>query len=783
MYDDMRVGRDPNLYYYRYKKRGGSNHGEWKRTGRTGTIRAGVYRDNPKYDSMKWIPASNVGFYNQMSHNLGKIRNDKRWRIKLGRIGQEADLFPYQKVVGEYMKHYRGLLVNHKLGSGKSYTATSIINMLKKNVIILLPGALRSSWKTKYIEKFLENTNDDKHNFYVKFLTYNAPNLINQYQRLDKNLFTDINALNAFDNHLIIIEESHEFFQNVISGKATQALTIFKKLINAKGLKILCLTGTPIVGDPFEIAQCANLLRGKINGKYLLFPTDHEEFYKYFVTEDRLHIKNPLVFGERITGLVSYYGGTKDLSVIPRSLPFVLIEKKMGKIQWQRYLIVKKEESDMERKMKFLKKGFKVAEFKKPTRASIGTYKVKTSKVSSFAYPPDVEKLYSKIKELFLIPNDSHVGKSISYELWDKIRKSYKLKDRYGRSPPRKHEVAEIKWYIMINLYSFTDIKEKLSDLSCKIDTLLNNITDRKKHRYKMFIYSKFKVLGTRLIGEILKLHGYEYIKNITDFRRYIKLKHRSKRFIIIDGDTKKVSEFIALFNHYDNRYGGICQFVLGTQVMSKGISLRCVRETHILEPQWRDVTLEQIRGRAERTHSHKALKPEERTTQTFLYIALPNDRSELLAKLGGIYNDETLHSSLTTDEFLYKNAKIKAKFHQEFLAIIRSHAIDCGLYDNIIKCYKCPPDIVKMIKYNKRMSLFPPDYKEHIIHGPVCAADTSEIDVAKNVKLELIKDNLYRDEIGKVYALVSDLFSEKKEKRYEEIGYMTDDGYINEYT
>jgi len=769
MFDDMRVGRAPEMYYYRYK-RGGNN--TWKR--------AGVYRDNPKYDSMKWIPSSNVGFYKQMSYNLGKIANDKRWKIKLGNIGNEANLFPYQKVVGEYIKNYRGLLVNHKLGSGKSYTATNIMNMLKMNTILLLPGALRSSWKTKYIDKFLERSNGDKHNFYVKFLTYNAPNLISQYQKLDKNLFTDINAVNAFDNHLIIIEESHEFFANVISGKATQALIIFRKLIDAKGLKVLCLTGTPIVGDPFELAQCCNLLRGKIKDKYLLFPTDHEEFYKYFVTEDRLHIKNADVFGERITGLISYYGGTKDLSVIPKSLPFVLIEIKMGKIQGQRYLVVKKEESDVERKMKFLKKEFKHAEFKKPTRPSSGVYKVKTSKVSSFAYPPDVENLYSKIKELYFIPNEIYVGKPISIEIWDRIRKAYNLKDRFGRSPPRKHEVAEIKWYLMMNLYTFTDIKKKLPDLSCKINKLLQNVTKPSKRRYKIFIYSKFKVLGTRLIGEMLKLNGYEHIKTISDFRRHINMRHKSRRFIIIDGDTKKVSDFIALFNHYDNRYGEICQMVLGTQVMSKGISLRCVRETHILEPQWRNVTIEQIMGRAVRTHSHKVLKPEERTAQTFLYIAIQHNRNTTVGN--EIFGDETLHSSLTTDEFLYKNAKRKAKFHQEFLDKIRSHAIDCGLYDYKINCYKCPPKVVKMIKYNKRMSLYPPDYKEHIIHGPVCATETSEFDTTKNVKLELIRDNLYQDEIGKVYALTTDLYSDKKEKRYEEIGYMTDDGYINEY-
>ena len=41
-------------------------------------------------------------------------------------------------------------------------------------------------------------------------------------------------------------------------------IAIYKKLRDAKNIKLVLLTGTPIVNKPFEVAIIANMLKGKM---------------------------------------------------------------------------------------------------------------------------------------------------------------------------------------------------------------------------------------------------------------------------------------------------------------------------------------------------------------------------------------------------------------------------------------------------------------------------------------------------------------------------------------
>jgi len=766
-------------------------------------------RDTPFSKNRIWPDQSKPSFYENINRMFRKyIVRDVEAREKMirsftRRTGKLARL-SYQKFVAEYMGNspYRGLLVNHQLGSGKTITGISTMNILKRDTIIMLPAALRESWRQKYIAKYSRHMTPNGKIWNIHYLSYNASNLVAQYNRIEPTIERDINA---FDNKFVIIDESHEFIQNVISGKATQAITIFNYLLKAKNLKLLLLTGTPIVGDPYEFAVCATLLRGgltpkkpsvfrelrsssaapptggdlttsrgenrgifnrraKIKGQARvirtlpLFPDMRSEFYKYFVDDN--DIKNAEIFKERITGLVSFFGGIQDPNreIIPESSKIKVIKIFMGDLQWSMYSSVRQSEEDMERRFKFLTKEFRVLRFKKPVRSSIGTYKTNSSKVCNFAFPVEVEKIYKIMMTEYL--GEISYGKNIPDDTWNAINNRWNWTTTEIRqkssgftgtsfsdrtSWPKKLQIAEIKWRIMMNLFKFRTIWKRMDRLSGKLYRLINMIID---NPIKRFVFSRFKVLGTRLIGRMLQVNNFIRIKNEHDY-----MNSRGPAFMIIDGDTKNKTKLVSLFNREDNKRGEKCQLILGTMVLSKGVSLLNVRETIIYESQWRNTTIEQIIGRSNRLFSHKMLPKSERTVKSYIFISVPPKGVRL--------------TNPTTDELLWNLAIKKQEFNNKFLHVIKEAAVDCKL--NLI--YNQIPgerEIVCQTCYNPYpgRSLFPADYRQHILDGPTCKSEFDDVEL-----IPISDTEYYKDSSGRVYK-------EKENGDMIEVGEL-DDGEV----
>ena len=305
------------------------------------------------------------------------------------RSQQKIELRSYQKFPGEYLKEFRGLLIDHGLGAGKTKTAVQTIKTLGRDTVVMTPASLHGNFSEELLKSLDGNPervdgNPEAPNLY--FLHYNAGNLVEQYKKIGKRTLFEKKQENKFDGKLIIIEESHIFFQNVISGKAQIAITIFQYLMEAKDIKILCLSGTPIAGDPFEVVPLFNLLRGYLkdleSGKiFTLFPTLREEFYRDFVSEEFNSIKNKEVFQDRITGLVSYYKGILDPEhfIVPKVSDTQIIECPMGGRQWSAYLASREREWDYERYAKYATQAFKESAYKRAERASAGTYKTNSA--------------------------------------------------------------------------------------------------------------------------------------------------------------------------------------------------------------------------------------------------------------------------------------------------------------------------------------------------------------------------------------------------------------------
>jgi hypothetical protein len=238
-------------------------------------------------------------------------------------------LLIHQKIVRDYINiytPYRGLLLYHGLGSGKTCSSIAIAEGIKndKKVLILTPASLRDNYveelkkcgdymyKKNQFWEFIDTKANPRYLEYLSSLLKLPQEYINSnggawfinvkkepnYDSLDfedqkkinsqldkminyKYQFISYNGLrsshlngmtyggtiNPFSNKVIIIDEAHNFISRIVNKltrKTSLSMKLYNYLMDAENCKIILLTGTPIINYPNEIAILFNILRGTI---------------------------------------------------------------------------------------------------------------------------------------------------------------------------------------------------------------------------------------------------------------------------------------------------------------------------------------------------------------------------------------------------------------------------------------------------------------------------------------------------------------------------------------
>ena len=272
-----------------------------------------------------------INFINRLFEPYKKKLLENLEEYKCDKSGDDPfSLLTHQMIVRDYINlitPYRGLLLYHGLGSGKTCSSIAIVEGIKseKEVMILLPKSLEENYKQelkkcgdilyrnnqywefisiktnpklkdalasvlslspKVIEKnggawFIDNNKSPN---YSTLTLSEQKSLNDQIDSMLKNKYTFIryNGLrekkfdsmveqaggNPFSNKIIVIDEAHDFVSrivNQIKRPKSLAMKLYNSLQSAENTKIILLTGTPIINYPHEIAIMMNILRGTIN--------------------------------------------------------------------------------------------------------------------------------------------------------------------------------------------------------------------------------------------------------------------------------------------------------------------------------------------------------------------------------------------------------------------------------------------------------------------------------------------------------------------------------------
>jgi hypothetical protein len=194
-------------------------------------------------------------------------------------------------------------------------------------------------------------------------------------------------------------------------------------------------------------------------------------------------------------------------------------------------------------------------------------------------------------------------------------------------------------------------LRENLEKYSSKYFTFLNHLIYSKGI---VFVYNDFVSIGVCILALILEMNGYlkyskEGNKNAQNYLNYAGKPKRMKcalcEFYSDDaqhtgvGGTKQCNfkqAYYVLFkgndvdnnftheidviNNKENLYGGSIKVILGTSVSAEGIDYKAIREIHIMGPWHNNTRLQQVIGRGIRNCGHKDLKEDERNVTIFRY-------------------------------------------------------------------------------------------------------------------------------------------------------------------
>jgi hypothetical protein len=442
----------------------------------------------------------------------------------------------------------RGLLVWHSVGSGKTLTATCVMDSFwdsDKNIVFATsveasnsnPPSNFHKLASKFLSRFKGMTIEDVEKEFkkrgVKFFTFATLAhyllIANPLKRVKEE--RDIYRHKTFlKNAVIIIDEVHNIFkplpnQRLENDAVRKFLTDYENPLTSD-LKIVILTATP--GDtPTDVINLLNMVRDK---KDLPLTVPDSNNYAELTA-----------FGKRIQGLISYFDMSKDYTRFPRVINSHVVNVPMKMKHFLKYGEAWKNEKDEFKDMnKLMSKNMTNNYWKHARRYSNMLYDMEGDML--------LDEFSAKIPALLNIIADTPHEKHYVYSAFYENR-------GYGG-----HGVIAIGKSLKSMLgYEKISLEDAVK-LSKSADGL------RPAKRYFLAISSE------------------------------------------LSDDREVLKKFVNAFNAPWNSRGEYLHVMLASQGYNEGIDLKAVRHIHIFEPLLTYAADKQTIGRAARFCSHSDL-------------------------------------------------------------------------------------------------------------------------------------------------------------------------------
>ncbi|ARF10931.1 SNF2-like helicase [Hokovirus HKV1] len=651
--------------------------------------------------------------------NVENYENVKEYRNKI--CARKFALYEHQALLSNFINMetpYRGLLVVHGTGTGKTGAGIAIaemfVDLVEKygnKILVLVPGTLiKEKWKNdlikltgnKYLseaDKLLVNEADKTRAYknalntalqYYKFMTHRTFYRKVTGEKSTETVKTDdgkvkkvyrkdqegefvrefsVDRILQLNNTIIIVDEAHRLTGNQYGDALS---SIIKKSIN---LKIVLLTATPMKNLADDIVELLNFIR----------PQDDLVKREKIFTGDKNHTMALRPGGleylkKKAQGYVSYLRGADPLIFAKR----VEVGEKPKELLFTKVT-------------RCIMSSFQNDAYTKIVEMASDALDKKSESVANFAFPA----LSENKKSLTSVSGPEGIGilkqqlKLHSELLNKKIAELLGVENNVNEEFITYSDVSKTITGSIMKLKYLRNFSSKFHDAL----TNINKLVSGQKGPRTCFVYSNLVKVGIELFKEVLLQNGYlEYEenysnykitdetlcyycgnsllhhkqnKNITDHEFYPSTfisftgKNPEDTVDIIAQDKQRILN--SVFNNVKNKNGKYIKLVLGSKVMTEGIDFANIAEVHILDVYYNFGTVDQVIGRAIRNCSHMNMindsykYPE---VHVYKYVV-------------------ALEKELSSEEKLYQKAEQKYLLIKQVERGIKEAAIDCPLNRN----------------------------------------------------------------------------------------------------
>ena len=443
-----------------------------------------------------------------------------------------------------------------------------------------------------------------------------------------------------FSDSVMIVDEAHNIKDNSEKESHIVPPILTKVVTHAKNMRLILLSATPMFNSFSDIVPILNYLL--INDKRAKIK-EREIFTKEgdFTPTGRQKLI------EKSRGYVSYLRGEDPLYFPLRF---------SSSINSTKNLLTASKWAKKDMYGKKLTKAIKYMDIigcsmSKIQHTVYNAYLDKVNKTNAFDRINDAFStaelqigniVYQELNQITKDPKECYGDRGF-YNIIDKVegKTQYRFKD---------DKSAEIFKMPTVEKYS------------AKIFEILKSI---EKADGLIFIYSQYESCGILPLAFALEMAGYTKYRSkhmpLLDYRG--KKPSNGLQYLVISGKDNLKKGYEEFLRKEKNMINEPVKVILGTKAASEGLNLFGVREIHIMEP-WHNLNrLEQVVGRGTRKFSHATLPPEKRNLTIYYYaIMTPKNEKE------------------TIDMKIYRMAEEKDIKIANIELLLKQNAIDCNM-------------------------------------------------------------------------------------------------------
>ena len=451
-----------------------------------GTKRTGV---PPKKIMNKKEMESYIHHFKRFEYPPVKLEN----KCMSGGRANLVSFTPSQDFVRHYFQSssaYKGLLLHHSVGTGKtcSAIATATTGFKDYTILWVTRHTLKNDiWKNMVNqvchvgiqEQLKEGLSPSKISMKnkSKFISNNWMNPISYKQfsnmLLQKNkIYDEMVKRNGKEDPLkktlLIIDEAHKLYSPGVAASEKPNTNILEEMIQSSydnsgkdSVRLLMMTATPYTEDGMEMIKLLNLLRDDEK-----FPVEFEEFTKTYLNEEGKFTKKGLKnFQNEIAGYISYLNRSQDARnfaypIIENVYADMSFEKEKGKTQ-DKFSIINQQLKD---EISVLK-----ADIKNKKKEYNENHRVAVTKCENDAKSEynknEKDAIYDKEQDIIKCKDMSVKERKICKDKASKLFKNTKE----ALMTTKKRKLQECKAIITDGYDDITNIKEMLNIKNKKI--------------------------------------------------------------------------------------------------------------------------------------------------------------------------------------------------------------------------------------------------------------------------------------------------------------------------